>query len=85
MNSLSFTVTNATIAGLETANAAGNIFVADILCGATVTGCAGQTGPVDASTPTPPVPIPGTAWLFGTGLVGLGLLGRRKLKAQATA
>jgi hypothetical protein len=83
MNSLTFTVTNATVAQLETANAAGNIFVADILCGASVTGCAGQTGPVDVSTP--PVPIPGTVWLFGTGLAGLGLLGRRKRKAQAIA
>jgi hypothetical protein len=86
MNSLTFTVTNATLAQLETANAAGNIFVADILCGATQAGCTGGlTGPVDVSTPTPPVPIPGTVWLFGTALAGLGLLGRRKRKAQAIA
>jgi hypothetical protein len=85
MNSLSFTVTNATLAQLEIANAAGNIFVADILCGATQTGCTGGlTGPVDVSVPTG-VPLPGTLPLFVTGLVGLGLLGRRKLKAQAIA
>src|SRR5439155_18491030 len=39
INDLNFTVTNATLAQLETANALGNIFVADILCGQT--GCTG--------------------------------------------
>ena len=28
------------------------------------------------------VPIPGTVWLLGSGLLGLALLGRRKLKAK---
>src|SRR5262249_12035019 len=39
INDLHFTVTGATLAQLETANANGNIFVADILCGQT--GCTG--------------------------------------------
>src|SRR5262245_637904 len=49
MNDLHFTVTNATLAQLETANANGNIFVADILCGSAQTQCGGLTGPVDVS------------------------------------
>src|SRR5262245_47974584 len=64
INDLHFTVTNATIAGLTTANANGNIFVADILCGQT--GCTGLTGPVDA---TAAVPGP----ILGAGLPGLVL------------
>jgi hypothetical protein len=83
MTSLTFVVTNATLAQLETLNGAGNMFVADILCGPTVTGCAGQTGPVDSSPSV--VPLPGALPLFVTGIVGLGLLGRRKRKAQAVA
>jgi hypothetical protein len=63
MNSLTFTVTNATVAGLETANGAGNFFAADILCGATQPSCTGGlTGPVDA-------PVPGP--IVGAGLPGL--------------
>src|SRR5262245_51142802 len=50
-NDLHFTVTNATLAQLEIGNAGGgtlgNMFVADILCGPTQTGCVGNTGPVD--------------------------------------
>src|SRR5262245_42188566 len=53
MTSLLFTVTNATVAQLETANANGNIFVADILCGPTQPQCGGLTGPVDASFAVP--------------------------------
>src|SRR5262245_5467752 len=61
MTTLNFTVTNATVAQLETANANGNIFAADILCGATQVQCGGLTGPVDA--------VPGP--IVGAGLPGL--------------
>ena len=44
----------------------------------------GNTGPVDASTPTSAVPLPGALPLFATGLGALGLLGwRRKRKARS--
>lgn len=73
INDLHFTVTNATLAQLETANAAGNIFVADILLGQT--GGTGLTGPVDVSS----IPAP----LIGHGLLVLlavsGVLSGSKL------
>ena len=65
INDLHFTVTNATLAQLEIKNPDGNFFAADILCGPTVTGCAGLTGLVDVST----VAIPGP--IVGAGLPGL--------------
>src|SRR5262245_18732067 len=63
INDLHFTVTNATIAQLTTVgNDNGNIFAADILCGAAQTQCGGLTGPVDT-------PVPGP--ILGAGLPGL--------------
>jgi hypothetical protein len=58
----------------------GNIFVSDILCGATQTGCTGGlTGPVDVTAPA--VPDGGmTVMLLGGVLVGLETL-RRRLRA----
>jgi hypothetical protein len=79
INDLHFTVTNATLAQLEIGNSLGNMFVADILCGATQTGCtAGLTGPVD-------VPVPGP--VLGAGLPGLvmacaGLVGLARRRRQ---
>jgi VPDSG-CTERM motif len=74
---LTFTVLNATIADFLTFNDGGNIFVADILCGPTVTGCAGFTGPVDV-TGGGSVPDGGaTVMLLGSALFGLGVLRRR--------
>jgi hypothetical protein len=81
-NDLHFTVTNATLAQLETANANGNLFVADILCGATQPNCTGGlTGPVDVSQVPGPVVgagLPGLVMACG-GLVGLARRRRRKL------
>ena len=74
---LTFTVTNATIAALTLANDKGNLFVADVLIGAI-----GKTGPIDVSALTA-VPLPPAAMLFGSALVGLGLLGRRRRKVGA--
>jgi hypothetical protein len=86
INDLHFTVTNATLAQLEVGNAGGgtlgNMFVADILCGGTQTGCTGGlTGPVD-------VPVPGP--VVGAGLPGLlmacaGLVGLARRRRQKIA
>jgi hypothetical protein len=53
INGLRFSVTNATVVGLTTANSLGLIFAADILCGQT--GCTGIPGPV-AATVAPNMP-----------------------------
>lgn len=80
MNSLTFVVTNATLAQLETTNANGNFFAADILCGSAQTGCSGGlTGPVDAHVAPTTTPEPGTLLLFGSGLLGVAGLVRRRL------
>jgi len=84
INDLHFTVTNATIDQLDNGNALGNIFVADILCGAGVSVCGGLTGPVDVSTPGV-VPEPTTLLMVGTALVGLGGAWRRRRSQRALA
>jgi hypothetical protein len=78
INDLHFTVTNATLAQLETANAAGNLFVADIFCGPTITGCAGLTGPVDVSTPPVNLSEPDALLIFSATLFGVAVSARRK-------
>jgi len=81
-NDLHFTVTNATLAQLEVANASGNFFVADILCGQV--GCTGgPTGLVDVNTPA--VPEPTTLLMVGTALAGLGGAWRRRRSQRALA
>jgi hypothetical protein len=76
---VSFTVLNAMIADLTGLNNLGNIFVADVLAPN------GNTGPVDVTGVPAPVPLPPAAFLFGTALVGLGLLSRRRRNRDVSA
>jgi hypothetical protein len=74
---LSFTVTNTTLAALETANAKGNIFVADIFSAQT-----NNTGPVDVHNGQNAPDSGSTALLLGLGLFGLGFV-RMPLRKKA--
>ena len=70
---LSFDITGAGLSVLSLIeNASGQFFAVDLMSGTT-----GNTGAVDASVLSP-VPLPPAALLFGTALVGLGVLGRRR-------
>ena len=70
---LSFDITGAGLSVLSfIQNASGQFFAVDLMSGTT-----GNTGAVDASVLSP-VPLPPAALLFGTALVGLGVLGRRR-------
>jgi hypothetical protein len=76
---LSFTINSATLAQLETANAAGVIFLADIAIAMN----GSNTGTVDVSVGVNPVPLPGAFLLFGTVLAGgLGVSGLRKRRQR---
>ena len=82
---LTFTVLNSTISDFLTKNNLGNVFVADILCGAAETGCAGLTGPVDVNSGPGVVPEPTTLLMVGTALAGLGGAWRRRRSQKALA
>ena len=75
-----FSIANATIADVTGANNLGNIFVADVFSGQT-----GNTGPVDVSGTPSQIPLPPAALLFGTALVGMTVLGRRRRNRDVNA
>jgi hypothetical protein len=80
-NDITFTITGASVIQLLNAvnsggHALSDFFAADI-CVVSDTGCA-ATGVVFDGPPISSVPLPPAALLFGTALVGLGILGRRR-------
>jgi hypothetical protein len=78
-SNLDFTIAMATIADVTAGNPL-NIFVADVFSGQT-----GNTGPVDVSGSPSQVPLPPAALLFGTALVGMTVLGRRRRNRDVNA
>ena len=78
---LTFTATTGTAITLATfladleASSTGALFALDVINTGT-----GNTGLIDFGSGTPTVPLPGAVWLFGTALVGMGVLGRRRRK-----
>src|SRR5262249_28060531 len=75
------------VSGLST-NPPGSVsaqFSADIIQGCTGQTCTGGTGVIGTGSVSP-TPLPTALLLFGTGLVGMGVLGRRRRKnGQAVA
>jgi hypothetical protein len=80
---LHFTLTNITLAQLETLNPGGNMFFADILCGASNCNPGSPTGLVDVSTPA--VPEPSTWGMMLLGFVGLGFAFRQSRRKVSFA
>ena len=78
-----FTITGALLSNLafSTGGGASTQIAVDILG---TTGTGGKTGLV-GGTPLNPVPLPGAAWLFGTALVGMTVLGRRRRNRDVNA
>jgi hypothetical protein len=78
---IKLTLAGATLASLL-ANASGFIFAADLCNGSTTTASctSGKTGFAGAVGGTSQVPLPPAALLFGSALVGLTVLGRKRRK-----
>ena len=74
---LSFTIN--TVASLVGDSTAGSTFWADVISSN------GNTGLIDFTLRTSQVPLPPAAVLFGTALVGMGILGRRRSRKHKLA